>query len=80
MAGETKSANAAYMASVFPSGQFNTSRRDADHADGMGGEREPAIGGLPPSRPRAVSRRRLVSLRFTERPESGPRGCVGHIP
>jgi hypothetical protein len=40
MAGETKSANAAYMASVFAFGQFNTSPRDADHADGVSGERD----------------------------------------
>jgi hypothetical protein len=49
MAGETKGANAAYMASVLGFGHFNTSRRDADHSDGVSGEREPAVGGLPPS-------------------------------
>jgi hypothetical protein len=62
MAGETKSANAAYMASVFAFGQFSTSPRDADHADDVSGEREPAVGGLPPSRPRAVTRRHRVSF------------------
>jgi hypothetical protein len=28
------------MASVFAFGQFNTSPRDADHADGVSGERD----------------------------------------
>jgi hypothetical protein len=71
MAEETKSANAGYMASGFAFGQFNTSRRDADHADGVSGEREPAIRGLPPPRPRAVTQRHRVSLRITGAVRSG---------
>jgi len=59
------------LMSVFAFGQFNNSRRDADHADGVSGEREPAVSGLPPSRARTGTRRHRVSLRFTGAVRSG---------